>query len=93
MTTIEKKESKPESLPENSNGFTINASPFNQVKLELGAIIIVGIILAVSVLFVISSNALQLVLLGGYGIGAMTWLVFRVKQVTSRIQQESRRDE
>lgn len=73
--------SKPESLPENKKGFTVNASPLNPVKLELGIILIVGILLLLINGYITDSRTTQFLILGGYGVFAMAWLVVRARSV------------
>jgi len=75
------RDSKNDSIPENRSGFTVAASPFNPVKLELGAILIIGIVLLLIVDSVTDSRVSQLGILLCYGLSAMGWLVIRVRKI------------
>ncbi len=79
---------KPESVPENKKGFTINASPLNPVKLELGAIIIAGVLLLVSMEFIALSLAMQFLLLVSYGLISMGWLLFRARRIVKKHREQ-----
>ena len=83
------KDTKPEIVPENKKGFTVNASPLNPVKLELGAIVIIAVFLLVIVEYLFQSNAVQLGVLGSYGVLAMVWLIFRVRQTLKNLRKET----
>jgi len=78
----------PESVPENKKGFTVNPSPLNPVKLELGVIIILGTTLLLISDHLTKSKFGQLLILGGFGLIAMLWLVFRVRQVMRLVETE-----
>lgn len=78
-----------ESVPENKKGFTIKASPLNPVKLELGAIIIIGVFLLLSVAYVVPSDSTQLLILFSYGLIAMVWLMVRVRRVLRSLPEEN----
>ena len=72
-------DSKHESVPENKKGFTINASPLNPVKLELGGLLIVGLIVLIVTEFTLDSLTSQFLVLTGYGVFAMSWLIMRTR--------------
>ena len=74
-------EIKPESVPENKKGFTINASPLNPVKFELGIVLIIGILLLVINEFLTDSLSGQFLILGAYSLISMVWLVLRARKV------------
>lgn len=65
-------------------GFSIAPSPLNGVKLELGLILVVGMLLAVVHARIAHGVLAQLVLLGGYGLAAMAWLLVRTHRVLRR---------
>lgn len=75
---------KPRSVPGKPKNFAVPASPFNLIKLELGIILVVGLLWVLIVGVVVNSPALQFVLFVVYGFGAMAWLVTR----TSRVLQQ-----
>lgn len=75
------RDSKPGSIPEKKTGFTVEASPFNPVKLELGAILIIAVVLLLIIDYLVVSKTSQLLILASYGLGAMTWIIVRVKNI------------
>jgi len=74
------RDTKAGSIPEKTSGFTVQASPLNQVKLELGAILIMGIVLLLIIDFITDSRESQLGVLMCFGLTAMGWLIIRVKK-------------
>lgn len=76
---------KSDSVPETKQSFTVAASPFNSVKLELGIVLVVGFFLLFVVSMTINSQIIQLGVLGGYGLVTMSWLIFRVKRLTVKL--------
>ena len=70
----------PNNTLENKSGFIVQASPLNQIKLELGAILIMGVVLLLIVEFITDSKASQLGLLMSFGLTSMGWLIIRVKK-------------
>jgi len=75
------RDSKTGIVPEKKEGFTVKASPFNPVKLELGAILITGVVLLLIIDFLVDSRGAQLGILACYGFSAMAWLIIRVKKI------------
>ena len=82
------KNQDPQHVPENDSkqqshktGFGVAASPFNTVKLELGFVIIIGIVLWLGIDIITSSIGKQLLLLAGYGIVSALWLIFRTSRI------------
>ncbi|HKJ22336.1 MAG TPA: hypothetical protein VKA13_04550, partial [Gammaproteobacteria bacterium] len=62
-------------------GIRVAPSPLNPVKLEL-ALVIVGALLLLAIQARLSADPLvQLLWLGGYGLAAMAWLVWRTRRV------------
>jgi len=75
------------SLTTSRQGFTVAPSPFNNVKFELGVVLVLGALLLL-VQGKLSDNFLvQSLLLGGYGLASMGWIVFRTRQVLCRLNQ------
>ena len=74
-------DSKRGSVPQNGNRFTVSASPFNPVKLELGISIIIGIILVIVVGKIASDKLQQLGILIVYALVVTSWLIFRVRRL------------
>ncbi len=81
---------KPRSVPGKSKKFAVQPSPFNLIKLELGIILIVGILWGIGVGILVSSRLLQLALFILYGFGAMAWLIARTAHVLKRHASDSR---
>lgn len=71
-------------IPEKTSGFTVQASPLNQVKLELGAILVIGFVLLLIIGFITDSKSSQLGVLACYGLSAMGWLMIRVKKTMQK---------
>jgi len=81
-------ELKSDSVPETKSSFTVAASPFNAVKLELGIVLIVGFFLLLVISSVVDSPFVQLGLLGGYGAISMLWLIFRVRRIVAALAHQ-----
>lgn len=84
---MSEKESR-HSVTQRKRRFTVTASPMNAIKLELALICLVAILLWLLQGRIIRDPAAQLLLLGGYGLVAMMWIVFRVRYVLSKINSE-----
>jgi hypothetical protein len=69
------------SLPRQRRGFTVAASPFNGVKLDLALIIIVGVVVWLIHDRVIENGFGQMLLLAGYGLCAMIWIVLKTRRI------------
>ncbi len=81
-------ELKSDSVPETKPSFTVAASPFNAVKLELGVVLVIGFFLLFIVSSLIDSPFMQVGLLGGYGAVSMLWLIFRVRRVVATLSSD-----
>lgn len=81
------KDSRPRSVPQTPSGVTVAASPFNEVKLELGIILILMVIIWFLVESLVDSLGLQLILLFASGLAGMFRLIHRVR-VTAKRQLE-----
>lgn len=68
-------------------GFGVAASPFNTVKLELGFVIIFGVVLWLAIDFITASYGIQLALLAGYSLISAIWLILRTRRILQ--QQDS----
>ncbi len=84
-------ESKREqSLARTGRGFTVGASPFNTVKVDLAIILFVGFVLFL-VHEALSSNPLiQLGILSLYGLGSMVFLLSRVRNVSRDVEVDQK---
>lgn len=79
------KENQPRNIPQSATGFTVAASPFNGVKLELAVIFCVGVLLLLLQGRITSNSLLQLGLLAGYGAASMLWILYRVRRVVRNV--------
>lgn len=61
--------------------FSVAPSPFNTVKLELGIIIVLGILLVLALNSITQNLTLQFAILIGAGVVGMIWIVWRTKTV------------
>jgi hypothetical protein len=69
------------------SGFGVPASPFNGVKLELGVALVLGAVLWLAADSITANLGGQLLLLTGYGLVSMLWLVMHTRRVLSRIER------
>ncbi len=78
------------SVPHKRKGLTVSASPLNQVKLELGVVLICAVVVFLLAPLVSAHFAGQFLLLLGYGLAAMVWIMVRVRRVMRQVlaQQE-----
>jgi len=80
---------KSHSVPHNKRGTSVNASPYNPVKFDLGIILI----LALFVLVVVSAAEPrffgQILYLAGFGIVSMVWLVVKIRRITRSLEIDS----
>ncbi|HCB14500.1 MAG TPA: hypothetical protein DEP36_13180 [Gammaproteobacteria bacterium] len=63
-------------------------SPLNEVKLDLGIILAVGLVLLLVQGRVLDNLLLQLLLLLSYGVLGMTWIIIRTRRVIAKITRE-----
>jgi hypothetical protein len=69
-------------------GMTVDPSPLNEVKLDLGVILVVGVLLLLAQGRVLDSLPLQLLLLACYGVLGLIWILVRARRVMARIERE-----
>ncbi len=69
---------------------SVAPSPLNGVKFELGVILLVGVILLLVVGRLVADAGTQLLLLAGYGVLGMVWLIVRTRRVLRRRLEEKR---
>jgi hypothetical protein len=74
------------------NAFTIAPSPLNGVKFELGVVIVIGVLLLLIQGRITSNTVIQLLLLVGYGILGMGWIMVRTRQVVVKTLAERARN-
>jgi len=75
------------SLSRQRKVFTVKASPFNAIKLDLALILIVGIVVLVVHERLVEHQLGQLLIVAGYGIAAMLWIVIRTRRVLKKLDQ------
>lgn len=69
-------------------GLTVASSPLNDVKLDLGVILTVGVVLLLVQGRVLDSLLLQLLLLASYSLLGMIWIVVRTCHIMACIARE-----
>ncbi|MCB1771346.1 MAG: hypothetical protein KDJ31_16855, partial [Candidatus Competibacteraceae bacterium] len=62
--------------------------PLNEVKLDLGVILVVGLVLLLVQGRALDSLLLQLLLLLSYGVLGMIWIIVRARRVVAKMTQE-----
>lgn len=65
--------------------FTVAASPLNTVKFELGVILALGVLVWLLHGWFASGAVLQFVVLTGYGLVGMLWVVLRTRQILRNV--------
>jgi hypothetical protein len=69
-------------------GMTVAPSPLNEVKLDLGIILAVGLLLLLVQGWAVDGLPLQFLLLSSYGLLGMIWIVVRVRRVVAKLERE-----
>ena len=67
---------------------TVAPSPLNEVKLDLGIILAVGLLLLLVQGRAVDGLPLQFLLLSSYGLLGMVWIVVRVRRVVTKLERE-----
>jgi len=65
-------------------------SPLNGVKLELGFILLAGIVLWLAADSITADVATQLLILLGFGVSAAAWLVWRTRRIVRQLAAGAR---
>ena len=82
------------SVPRNEargdSGFSVKASPFNPVKLELGFILLFAFFLLMIIHRITEDSFMQLTILTLFGISGMGWLIFRARQVVHQQKKDTK---
>ncbi len=68
-----------------SKGMTVAPSPLNEVKLELGIILVVGGLLLLVQGRIVESLSVQFLVLACYGFLGLGWIVIRTRKVMAEI--------
>lgn len=84
------KSKREQSLARKDKGFTVEASPFNVVKVDLAIILFVGIVLLVIHESLSGDPAVQIGVLGLYGLGSMFYVMMKVRKVASGIDADNK---
>lgn len=69
-------------------GVKVAPSPLNEIKLDLGIILVVGFLLLLLQGRILDSLSLQLLLLASYGLLGMIWIVARARRILNGIARE-----
>lgn len=69
-------------------GLTVDPSPLNEVKLDLGIILAVGVLLLLAQGRVVDGLLFQFLLLLSYGLLGMAWIIFRVRRIMAKLDRE-----
>ena len=77
------------SLTQPKRGFTVAPSPFNAVKFDLGVIIVIGVLLLLLQDHITERLELQLLLLLGYGVCGMLWVVYRTRRIMLQFAKQA----
>ena len=77
------------SLPRQRRGFTVAASPFNPVKLDLALIIVVAVVVILVHERLTESFLAQLAILAGYGLISMAWLIRKIRRISRSVAEEN----
>ena len=82
------------SVPRNEargdSGFSVKASPFNPVKLELGFILLFAFFLLMVIHRIAEDSFTQLAILTLYGICGMGWLIVRTRQIVHHQKEDTK---
>ncbi|MBI3771616.1 MAG: hypothetical protein HY272_02785 [Gammaproteobacteria bacterium] len=88
----QKNRKQPASLSRRGRGFTVTASPFNGVKLDLAIVMVIGGLVWLIHDRLVSAPLGQLVLLASYGLGAMCWIIYKTRRVMRSLPVAGRQD-
>ena len=81
------------SLSRQRRTFTVKASPFNAVKLDVALIVIVGVVLVLVHGRMVQNPLGQLALLAGYGVVSMLWVVTKTRRISRRLAENEVRQQ
>jgi len=73
------------SISHPSRRMTVEASPFNGVKLALAILLMLGIMTAILTSLLPIPHLVQLTIVVSYGLMAMAWLLWRTIKVTKQV--------
>lgn len=78
------------STPAKKPGFSVAPSPFNAVKLELAVILVLGVFLLLAVGFITKNLVSQVLMLAGFAMGCLLWLVLRTRSISRRLSDTNK---
>ena len=70
-----------QSVARSRQGFSVQPSPLNSVKLDLAIILVMAVVLVIVVDRLVPSFFLQIIFLAAAGIVGMLWLLWRTRRV------------
>lgn len=73
---------------QNDSGFSVAASPFNGIKLDIGIFLLVGIILLVVLENISISATIEWLVLAGYGLMTFLWVFIRARKILKKTLEE-----
>ena len=76
-----------------AKGMTVAPSPLNEVKLDLGIILTVGVLLLLVQGRLVGSVWVQLLVLASYGLLGMLWIVLRTRRIMARLDREREQEQ
>ncbi len=76
-----------QSIPRQRRVFTVAPSPLNEVKFDLGIVLVVGGLLLVVVARISDDAWTQVLILLAYGLLGMIWIIVRVRLVVGGIER------
>ena len=83
------KDEKAHSVPQDRKHTSVIASPLNEVKFELGVVLVLAVVLLVIIPAIEPDSTWQLMYLFGFGLISMFWLIYRVRRVVRLHNQNS----
>ena len=73
--------------PDTTTGFSVIASPYNAVKMDLTVLALLGVIVWMIHDQITTQFYAQIFILGGYGCATLVWIIRRVRQVDRELAQ------
>ena len=67
----------------------MTASPFNAVKLELGIVLVLGVLLWLAADSITGNINKQLLMFVVFSIGSMAWLILRTRHILNRLKRDA----
>jgi hypothetical protein len=73
--------------------FSVAASPFNEVKLDLAIGFLIAIILFILLEYSGLSSLVQLGVLAGYATTLTVWIIWRIRRVTREVMKQGKQSD